>query len=63
MLVYKIWWVNCDKQHWEEEETGKKEKKQRLVEVSQQFWSETICITVAPREIEDSGHEKFGWWG
>ena len=23
MLVCKIWWVNCDKQHWKEEETGK----------------------------------------
>ena len=23
MLVCKIWWVNCDKQHWEGEETGK----------------------------------------
>ena len=26
MLVVKIWWVNCDKQHWEDEETGQKWK-------------------------------------
>ena len=22
MLVCKIWWVNYDKQHWKDEETG-----------------------------------------
>ena len=27
MLVKKIWWVNCDKQHWEDEGTGQKWKK------------------------------------
>ena len=26
MLVCKVWWVNCDKQHWEDEETGQKWK-------------------------------------
>ena len=24
MLVCKIWWVNCDKQHWEGKEAGQK---------------------------------------
>ena len=24
MLVCKIWWVNCDNQHWEDQETGQK---------------------------------------
>ena len=27
MWVCKVWWVNCDKQHWEGEETGQKGKK------------------------------------
>ena len=44
MLVCKIWWVNCDKQHWEDEETGQKPKKQRWVEVSQLFLSETVGL-------------------
>ena len=61
MLVYKIWWVNCDERHWEEEETGK-EKKQRSVEVSQLLLSESVGITVVPREIEDNDNAKFGWW-
>ena len=24
VLVCNIWWVNCDEQHWEDEETGQK---------------------------------------
>ena len=42
MLVCKIWWVNCDKQYWEDEETGQKQKKHRWVEVSQLFLSDTV---------------------
>ena len=43
MLVCKILWVKFDKQHWEGEETDKKEKNQRSVEVSQLFLSETVA--------------------
>ena len=41
MLVCKIWRVNCDKQHWKDEETGQKLKKQRWVDVSQLSLPET----------------------
>ena len=27
MLVCKMWWVNCDNQHWQNEKTGQKLKK------------------------------------
>ena len=30
MLVCKIWWVNCDKQHWEDEETLARSKKNSI---------------------------------
>ena len=29
MLLCKIWWVNCDKEHWEDEEKGQKWKKKK----------------------------------
>ena len=32
------------------------------MEVSQLLLSETVGITVAPREIEDNDNAKFGWW-
>ena len=32
MLVYKIWWVNCDKQHRQDEETGQKWKKRTVLD-------------------------------
>ena len=45
MLVKKIWWVNCDKQHWEDEGTGQKWKKKHYsLEVSQLFLSETEAM-------------------
>ena len=43
MLVYKIWWPNCDKQLWERRGEHEKEKKQRLVKVSQLFLAETVA--------------------
>ena len=30
MLVYKIWWVYCHKQHWEGEKKSQKEKKNSI---------------------------------
>ena len=42
MLVYKISLVDCDEQHWEDEETARRMKKQRAMEVSQLFLSETV---------------------
>ena len=36
LLVCKIWWVTCDKQHWKDEETGQKQKNR--VKVSQLFF-------------------------
>ena len=45
MLVCKIWWGNCDKQHWEDEETGKKVKKQCWEEVHQLLLSKTVAFS------------------
>ena len=42
MLVYKISLVVSDEQHWEDEETARRIKKQRAIEVSQLFLSETV---------------------
>ena len=43
MLLYKISLVDADEQHWEDEETARRiKKKQRSMEVSQLFWSETV---------------------
>ena len=42
MLVYKISLVDSDEQHWEDEETARRMKKQRAMEVSQLFLSETV---------------------
>ena len=39
-----ICYINCDKQLWEIEETGEKEKKQCSVEVSQLFLSKNVGL-------------------
>ena len=41
LLVCKIWWVYCNKQHWDDDETGQKQKCR--VEVSQLFLSEIVA--------------------
>ena len=41
MLVCKIWSVNCDKKHWEDQENGPEVKKTALG-VCELFLSETV---------------------
>ena len=43
MLLWKIWWVNCDKQHWEDEETGEKQKKNRVGWKCPNYFSLRLC--------------------
>ena len=43
--------VNCDNQHWEDEEKGQNWKKKRPVKVSQLFLSETVAFTIVVFEL------------
>ena len=45
MFVYKVWWLNRDKQLWEGQGEHEKEKKTAFGQVSQLFLSETVAAT------------------
>ena len=60
----KIWWVNCDKQHnLGEQGDGPevKKKKQRWVEVSQPFLSETVAIITTHFNIMSNCKTVLNW--